>query len=90
MKNTKYAEAALISRCERTLQGTKTPKVPSYSFRGMDTKIPSLSTGIGNATLGEQKVYTGDKMLGISQMHKSNAVPVFQAEDIIDISRMRR
>ena len=53
-------------------------------------KINSLGNGIGNATLGEQKVYTGDKMLGIGQLHKSNAVPVFKQEDAEDLARMRR
>jgi hypothetical protein len=36
------------------------------------------------------KVYTGTKVLGIATMHKSNAVPVFAAEDAVEISRMRR
>ena len=34
--------------------------------------------------------YTGTKIIGISQMAKSNAVPVFEQEHIIDIARMRR
>lgn len=34
--------------------------------------------------------YTGDKLLGIATMHKSNAVPVFRKEDAEDIARMRR
>ena len=51
--------------------------------------IPSVNTG-GNATLAPAKVYTGDKMIGIGQLHKSNAVPVFSDEEAIEISRMRR
>ena len=38
----------------------------------------------------EEKVYTGDKLLGIATMHKSNMVPVFKAEDAADIASMRR
>lgn len=53
-------------------------------------RIQSLGTGIGNATLSEQKMYTGDKMIGIGQLHKSNAVPVFKQEDAEDLARMRR
>jgi len=34
--------------------------------------------------------YTGTKMLGVGQLHKSNAVPVFCDQDAIDIARMRR
>ena len=51
---------------------------------------PSLNTFSGNATKAAPKVYTGDKMLGIATLHKSNAVPVFQAEDAVEISKMRR
>ena len=52
--------------------------------------IPSLNSVGGNAVLPETKVYTGSEMLGIGQLHKSNAVPVFRQEDVIDIARMRR
>ena len=66
----------------------------SYSLQappGRETKhIPSRGNGLGTATLAEPKVYTGDKMLGIGQLHKSNAVPVFRSEDAEDIARMRR
>ena len=52
--------------------------------------IPSRDTGGAVATLKPTPVYTGDKMIGIGQLHKSNAVPVFRAEDAEDIARMRR
>jgi hypothetical protein len=52
--------------------------------------IKSLNSGLGVATLKPQQVYTGDKMLGIGQLHKSNAVPVFSSDDAKDISKMRR
>jgi hypothetical protein len=51
--------------------------------------IPSRATP-GGSTAAVVKVYTGDKVLGIATMHKSNAVPVFRAEDAVEISRMRR
>ena len=38
----------------------------------------------------EPKVYTGDLIIGIAQMHKSNAVPIARKQDAIDISKMRR
>ena len=34
--------------------------------------------------------YTGEAMLGTATMHKSNGVPVFSQQDIVDINRMRR
>jgi hypothetical protein len=52
--------------------------------------IPSLDTGIGSTAKKASPVYTGDAMLGIGQLHKSNAVPIFKAQDAIDISKMRR
>lgn len=55
---------------------------------------PSLldKHGIVNGTCAkpEPKVYTGDKLIGIATMHKSNMVPVFKMEDAEDIARMRR
>ena len=58
---------------------------------GRDTKhIPSLNTSGGNATKSAPKVYTGDKVLGIATLHKSNAVPVFNSTEAVEISRMRR
>jgi hypothetical protein len=57
--------------------------------RGTD-HIPSRSTGIGTAVKADIPVYTGDKMIGIGTLHKSNAVPVFSDEEAHDISKMRR
>lgn len=52
--------------------------------------IKSLNTGMIAATSAPRKVYTGDKVLGIATLHKSNAVPVFNNEEAVDISKMRR
>lgn len=52
--------------------------------------IPSRNTGDGIASVRQIPKYTGTKIIGISQMAKSNAVPVFEQEHIIDIARMRR
>jgi hypothetical protein len=73
-----------------------TPKSVPFTYSlstppGRETvRHPSLNTGLGNATKAEPKVYTGDKMLGIATMHKSNSVPVFRKEDAVAISSMRR
>jgi len=63
---------------------------PSKPFVRETPKYPSLNSFGGNATKAETKVYTGDKMLGIATLHKSNAVPVFNSEEAVDISKMRR
>lgn len=52
---------------------------------------PSVDTGSGNATKPiEGKKYTGDKIIGIGTLHKSNAVPIFSDTEAKEISRMRR
>ena len=51
--------------------------------------IPSRDTG-GNAALAPAKVYTGDKILGVTVLHKSCLQPVFSKQDAIDAAKMRR
>lgn len=34
--------------------------------------------------------YTGDKLMGIATMHKSNAVPVFNSDQAVELAKMRR
>jgi hypothetical protein len=53
---------------------------------------PSLDSGnFGPVTTGRTtQVYTGDKMLGVATMHKSNMVPIFTDESAIEIAHMRR
>jgi hypothetical protein len=63
---------------------------PNYSFRGSDIRLPSVKDSEYCAFLKEPTMYTGDKMIGIATMHKSNAVPVFSSEDAAAIANMRR
>jgi hypothetical protein len=58
--------------------------------RRLTDHIPSIDTGVGLAARPADKVYTGDAMLGVSVLHKSNGIPVFRQEDAVDISKMRR
>lgn len=58
--------------------------------RSTTKHIPSLNTGLAVASAPERKVYTGDKMLGIGTLHKSNAVPIFNSMEAVEISKMRR
>lgn len=52
--------------------------------------IPSKDTGVGIAAKAEDKVYTGNNIIGISLEHKSRLVPVFSKEQAEDIAKMRR
>jgi hypothetical protein len=60
-------------------------------FRRETEKIPSKNPhNMAPCTKTADKVYTGDKMIGIGTLHKSNAVPVFRVEDAEDMAKMRR
>ena len=59
-------------------------------YRRETQKVPSLPFTGGVCTKVPDKVYTGDKMIGIGTMHKSNSVPIFSAEDAEAIAKMRR
>ena len=54
-------------------------------------KIPSLNSGDFSPALKKEKnVYTGSSVVGVSTLHKSNPVPVFNNADAIDHANMRR
>ncbi len=54
-------------------------------------RVPSLDTGVrGPVNVRKPMQYTGDNIVGIGTMHKSNAVPIFSDQDAKDISSMRR
>lgn len=55
-------------------------------------RIPSLGSFVrGPVNTGQSKqVYSGNNMIGIAAMHKSNLVPIFSSESAKDVSTMRR
>jgi hypothetical protein len=70
----------------------KLPTDCNTPYRRDTQKIPSLMT-FGDPTSCAKKEsvkYTGTLIKGIATMHKSNAVPVINEEQMQDISRMRR
>jgi hypothetical protein len=81
---------------QREKRAARAMKAPVYVppravYRGADQpRLPSLDSGAGVASKAEPKVYTGDKIVGIATMHKSNLVPVFNEQAAKDISKMRR
>jgi len=68
------------------LRGTKMPEPYVSNHREL---YPSQA-GIGVEFARKENTYTGEKLLGIATMHKSNMVPVFSQSDAEEISRMRR
>lgn len=53
---------------------------------------PSVTALSGTyvATRYDRMRYTGDKLIGIGVLHKSNLVPIFSEEHAKDMSQMRR
>ena len=52
--------------------------------------LPGVSKDPSADAAPEKKLYTGTLVVGISCLHKSNAVPVINQQEILDIARMRR
>jgi len=71
------------------LKGVYTaPETKSYQ---RETKqYASFGDGVGVAVKKEPPKYTGTLIKGIATMHKSNAVPVIDQQQAIEISNMRR
>jgi len=72
-------------------------RAPALTYKlsapvGRETaEIKSLDTGHSGAVASKAiPQYTGNKILGIGTMHKSNAVPVFSSDEAVEISKMRR
>jgi hypothetical protein len=75
-------------------QGKYKPKLrgtpmPDYNISDHRLKYPS-GDGMGSTYARKENIYTGDRLLGIATMHKSNMVPVFSQESAEEISKMRR
>ena len=70
------------------------PYEPSKTYRRETKNIPSRETTVesipGFAPRKEPNVYTGTLIKGIGTMHKSNAVPVIDQEQMKDLANMRR
>jgi hypothetical protein len=67
-------------------------KAPTIIVRpgGLDYRsVGSVSSTLDTFKKEVQK-YTGDKVLGIATMHKSNAVPIFSNDEAVEVAKMRR
>lgn len=71
----------------------ETTKQPSYAdLRMAEATQYKSNTDFGKYNEGkvDSKKYTGTFVKGIGTMHKSNAVPIIDEEQMKDIARMRR
>ena len=62
--------------------------MPSYSENSSTIKTSDAIPGNGAKTKANE--YTGDYIIGIGTMHKSNMVPVTRKEDAVEMAKMRR
>lgn len=79
-------------KSETTPSSTRT-FVPDYSYRrGRTDHIKSVMTSVSVAETAKpaRKEYTGTLIKGISTMHKSNAVPIIDEQEMKDHANMRR
>lgn len=87
-------EAMLKKYESKTEVKTKKRKTLDYDLKVPENRstkhIPSHEIPEGYATKAPDKVYTGDKVIGVAVMHKSSLVPVFSKESAVDIAKMRR
>lgn len=70
-----------------------TKKATRQSERTFIRKSPVVQSGAPISyypTRVKENTYTGDRLIGIATLHKSNMVPVFHKQDAEDISKMRR
>jgi len=64
-----------------------TNDIPDYASKN---KTPLSNQVAGHGPVRESTQYTGDYIIGIGQMHKSNGVPITRKEDAVAIANMRR
>lgn len=64
-----------------------TNTIPDYASKN---KTPLSNKIAGHGPARESTQYTGDYIIGIGQMHKSNGVPITRKEDAVAIANMRR
>ena len=60
-----------------------------HGFDSLPLHQPDTS-GWSPCIKSEPKVYSGTEVIGIAQMHKSNAVPITRKKDAIAVANMRR
>lgn len=83
----KYETRPVAKSVKRELKDTYRLEIPADRD---SRRYPSVDTGGHNTAPAAKKVYTGDKMIGVGTMHKSNMVPIFSDQEARDISTMRR
>jgi len=82
------AKKKVQRRVKRVMRSVSVDSTEPY--RRPTPEYPSGSDTVGVAARMESPRYTGTLVKGIGTMHKSNAVPIINEEEMKDIARMRR
>jgi hypothetical protein len=77
-----------VRRTKRVFSTVSTNTTQSY--RRPTPKYPSDSGTAGVAARVEPPRYTGTLVKGIGTMHKSNAIPIIDEQQMKDLASMRR
>ena len=64
-------------------------EIPVYREAG-NSEVTTSDAIPGTCPRGNANQYTGDYIIGIGTMHKSNSVPVTRKKDAIAMAKMRR
>ena len=78
-----------VPKFARTKSVIKVAKT-SQTIQAKVETIPSKVTPGGSTAKKESTRYTGTLIVGIATMHKSNAVPILNQQEAIEVSSMRR
>lgn len=79
------------TRAKKSNRVVTLPGVVTKPAARENEKIPSLNEWVtGAVSTRKTMTYTGNKMVGIAAMHKSNLVPIFNEDAAKDVSSMRR
>lgn len=93
-KKQRAAREALLKEqraIKRELKQSKGDYVAPKIFHRETPKYPSLAPSSNASTAKKERlVYSGDYLVGIATMHKSNLVPVGREDDPVSYSTMRR
>lgn len=93
-KKKRKLKGVIVQKYQKSDKITSTLKLSAVSYLrpGSDqaSRLESLTSDLSSTTRKESLKYTGTLIKGIATMHKSNAVPVINDEQMKDISRMRR
>ncbi len=64
--------------------------MPDYKSHQGERTITTSDRVVGDTTKKQGNTYTGDYIVGVATMHKSNLVPVNKDQDAKDYATMRR